>query len=83
MSLLPALLRLRDMLEEIPHCVTTVGNYVFDKNVPFALPLTLDTLNESCTDAHLPRGCNGYNDVYEAIRFESTKKNHCVPNKFM
>ena len=82
-SPLPTLLRLRDMLDGISHCVTTVGNYVFDSNVPFALPLTLDTLNECCTDPHLPKGCNGYNGVYEAIRFEPTKKNRCVPNKLM
>ena len=79
----PSLLRLRDKLDGLSHCVTTVGNYIFDSNVPFALPLDLDALNECCTDKDLPKGCNGYNGVYEAIRFRPTQKNKCKPNNLM
>ena len=36
----PALIQLEDFLGGIQHCVTVVGNWIFDSNFPFAILFT-------------------------------------------
>ena len=47
-STLTALIQLKDFPGGIHHCITVVGEWVFDSNVSFALPLTQYKLEYYC-----------------------------------
>ena len=44
-STFPTLLQLAGFFGGIQHCVTIVGKFIFDRNIPFALPFTHDNLD--------------------------------------
>ena len=44
----PTLMQLKDFIGWIHHCVTVVGKWIFDSNLPFVLPLTNENLEYFC-----------------------------------
>ena len=44
------IIQLTDLLGGIQHCVTVIGKWIFDSNIPFALPLTCDNLEHCLTN---------------------------------
>ena len=65
----PTLIQLKHSLRGIHHCVTVVGEWIFDSHFPFALPLTTDNLNYCCINYNETKGMNRYKVVLKAIMF--------------
>ena len=73
-SSFPTLVQLKDFLGGIQHCVTVVGKWIFDSNVPFARPLTRNKLEYCCTNCDETKVMNGYRGVLKSIRFFQQRK---------
>ena len=63
------LIPLTDFIGGIQNCVTVVGKWVFDRNIPFAIPLACDNMDKYCTNYYERRVNNGYKGVLKAIGF--------------
>ena len=57
------LIMLKEFLGGIQHCVTVVGEWIFDINITFSLPLTRDKIDCCCTHNNNNKGTNGYKGV--------------------
>ena len=65
----------------IRHCVTVVGKWIFDSDLPFALPLTKDKLDYCCINDNKTKGMNGYKGILKAIRvFTKENDNSVIQN---
>ena len=68
------MIQLSDFLGESQHCVTVVGEQVFDNNIPFVLPLTCDDLDNCCRNDDETGVLNFYKRGLKAILFITTTK---------
>ena len=62
-SLFLTLIHLKEFLGGIQHCVTVVGKYIFDSNIPSVLPLTCDQRNYCCNSGNETKVMNFYKGV--------------------
>ena len=74
-SIYPTLILLKYFLGGIHHCVTVVGEWIFDSNFPFVLLLNQDNLDYFFIHNNETKLMNGYKGVSKAIRFLPTDKN--------
>ena len=77
-DMIVTLLQLLDNNGGNSHCVTVVGNWIFDSNFPQALPLSVASLNKCCTDPSNKHIVYGYKAVFRAIKFPQNSKNSIV-----
>ena len=74
----PKLIQLKYFLGGMHHCVIVLGKWIFDSNVYFVLPLTIENLKYCCINDDEPKGINVYKVVLKAIRLISEKNNKSV-----
>ena len=77
----PTLIQLEYFLGGIHHCVTVVGECIFESNIPFALPLKKYNVGYCCVDDHKTKGINDQNIFLKAIRFFTKGNNKSVIQK--
>ena len=65
----PTMLQLGDYLDGIHYCVTVFGNFIFDSNFTFAVPLTKDNLGYCWINDNETKVVNGYKGLLKAITF--------------
>ena len=70
----PILIQLKGYLDDIHHCNTVVGKWIFDSNFPFSFLLTCENLDYCCTNDNETKGINAYKVVLKYVRFFPTEK---------
>ena len=68
------LIQLKYFLRGIQHCLTVVSKWIFDSNVPFALPLTRDNLDYFCTNNNKTKVMNDYKEVLKPTKISQQRK---------
>ena len=68
----PTLNQLKVFIGGIQHFVTVVGEWGFDSNFTFTLPLTCDNLDYCYTHDKETKIINGYKGILKFIRFVPT-----------
>ena len=54
----PTLIKFKEIIHGVQHCVTVVGKWIFDINILFACPLTHDDMDYFCTNDDEIKGLN-------------------------
>ena len=70
----PTCVVLKDNLGTCTHSVTLCGEYIFDSNEQFALPLCDQSLNRCCADNSNPLVSYTCDGIVEAYRFVESKR---------
>ena len=68
-STFPTLIQLKQSLGGSQNCVTIVGKWMFDSNIPFAPSLNRDKMDHFCTNYNETKGINFYKVVLKDVRF--------------
>ena len=68
-STYPALIKFKDHLDGIHHCVTALGKWIFDSKFTFAFPLTKENLDYCCINYNETKLMNGYKGVSKVNMF--------------
>ena len=76
------LIQLKYFLGGISHCVTVVGKWIFDSNIPFELPLTKDNLDYCWINYNETKGKISNKGLLKAIRFTPKDNNKSVFQKW-
>ena len=81
MSPFTTIINLAYFIGGIQNYVTVFGGWIFDSNVPLALPLTCDNLEYYWTYDDVTKISNGYKGLLKSVGFFPTEKIYFFKSK--